>query len=141
MCDQGRRAEHVEYGLRTVKDNAFHRKGHVEQRSSIEFAVQCRDQPHSGWSGDEQVVTRTIVTYTTSWTEVPGYEGSPWFTCWHEGRPAAHEAAGGHAVPLAFRERDMVRGGDGVRQYTCPVCGLVWRHRGDAANPMAPLFD
>jgi hypothetical protein len=133
----GRRVETVEFGLRTAKDNIFHRKGHVEQMSSLERAVDCRDRPFCGWKGDEQVVTRTVVVYTTQWTEVPGYEGSLWFDCWHENRPDAHAAAGGHAAPHPFRERDMVPGEDGVCRYTCPVCGLMWRFRDDTPDKPA----
>jgi hypothetical protein len=138
----GRRVEAVEYGLRTTRDGVFHRKGHVEPHDSIEFAVACRERPFTGRRGDEQVVTRTVVTYTTEWTEVPGYEGSPWFHCWHEDRPDVHAAAGGHAAPHPFRERDMTCGEDGVRRYTCPVCGLVWRHRDaiPAEDPQMELF-
>ena len=137
----GRRVETVQWGLRTTQDNVFHRKGHVEQRQSLESAVAARDRPFSGWKGDEQIVTRTVVIYTTQWTEVPGYEGSAWFSCWHENRPDAHKAAGGHAAPHPFRERDMVPGEDGLRRYTCPVCGLVWqRDAAPAEEPQESLF-
>ena len=138
----GRRVETVEWGLRTMQDGVFHRKGHVEQRDSPESAAACRNRPFSGYQGNEQVVTRTVVVYTTEWTEVPGYEGSPWFSCWHENRSDAHAAAGGHAVPHPFQERDMVPSEGGLRRYTCPVCGLVWQHR-DAApaeEPQEALF-
>ena len=129
----GRRVETVEFGLRTPKDNIFYRKGHVEQMSSLERAVDCRDRPFCGRQGDEQVVTRTIVTYTTDWTVVPGHEGSRHLSCDHpdtpQGRPSGNMFAQGpdYQLPHAFRERDMTAGVDGVRRYTCPVCGLVWR--------------
>ena len=105
----GRRVETVEFGLRTAKDDIFHRKGHVEQMSSLERAVGCRERPFSGWKGDEQVVTRTIVTYTTDWTVVPGHEGSQHLVCHHpdtpQGRPSDNMFAQGpdyqlpHDVP------------------------------------------
>lgn len=139
---RGRRAETVEFGLRTATDNIFHRKGHVEPRSSLEAAVQSRERPFSRWEGDEQVVTRTIVTYTTGWTVVPGYEGSRHLSCDHPGTPQGRTGPSimrddpgcpvrmpgpDYQPPHAFRERDMTAGDDGVLRYTCPVCGLVWR--------------
>ena len=144
----GRRVETVEWGLRTGRDGVFHRKGHVEQRSSLESAVECRDRPFSGYQGDEQVVTRTVVIYTTQWTEVPGYEGSPWLSCSHRGTPQGRQGEGvlapegpDYQIPHAFRERDMVRGEDGLRRYTCPVCGLVWqRDAAPAEEPQESLF-
>ena len=44
-----------------------------------------------------------------------------------------------YRLPHAFRERDMVAGGDVVPRYTCPVCGLVWRLRG--GGPDRPADD
>jgi hypothetical protein len=131
-----RREVRVEYGLRTVRDGVFHRRGHVEERSSLEFALQCREQPFSGWKGDEQIVTRTVVTYTTQWTEVPGCEGSRWLSCWHEGT----QEGPAYQRPHGFRERDMTYGEDGIRRYTCPVCGNVLAHRGDMDAAQRPLF-
>jgi hypothetical protein len=147
----GRRTETVQWGLRTVRDNLFHRKGHVEPRGSLEYAVASRDQPGTGWKGDEQVVTRTVVTYTTQWTEVPGYEGSLHLSCGHPGTPQGLQPGGPNGLgakgpeyqfPHGFRERDLVTGEAGGRRYTCPVCGLVWRHRDDAPapDPQGSLF-
>lgn len=155
MTEQGRRVETIEYGLRTVTDNVFHRKGHVEPMSSLDHAVGARDRPFSGWRGDEQVVTHTIVTYTTQWTEVPGHEGSRHFWCNHDGTPQGHTGPSimrddpdcpvrmegpDYKLPHAFRERDMIRGDDLVRRYTCPVCGNEHRHRADQAPGMNVLF-
>jgi rubrerythrin len=44
--------------------------------------------------------------------------------------------------PHSFRERDMMAGEDGVRRWTCPVCGLTWRHRdpAPAEDPQEALF-
>lgn len=147
----GRRVETVEWGLRTTQDSVFHRAGHVEPRSSLESAVACRDRPFSGWKGDEQVVTRTVVIYTTQWAEVPGCEGSLHLSCCHEGRPQGRQSGGQfgfgvegpeYQIPHAFRERDMVRGEDGAARYTCPVCGLVWQRRdtSPAGDPQEALF-
>ena len=136
---EGRRAVQDQFGLRNARDSHSHRAGHIEPYDSPEFAVHCRDKPFNGFQGDEEVITRTVVTYTTQWTVVPGYEGSRWFHCWHEGRPDVHEAAGGHAAPHAFRERDMAAGEDGIRRYTCPVCGKTWQHR-EPAPPQGALF-
>ena len=140
---RGRRVETVEFGLRTAKDSIFHRKGHVEQMSSPERAVDCRDRPFCGWQGDEQIVTRTIVTYTTDWTVVPGHEGSQHLSCHHpdtpQGRPSDNMFAQGpdYQLPHAFRKRDMVPDDDGVLRYTCPVCGLVRRLRDDGPDKPA----
>ena len=153
---RGRRVVTVEFGLRTATDNTFHRKGHVEQRSSLEQAVDCRDRPFSGWRGDEQVVTRTIVTYTTDWTVVPGHEGSQHLSCSHDGTPQGRTGkpiwkdvpdtpdydglrieGPDYQLPHAFRERDMVPGDDGMLRYTCPVCGRVWRLRDDGPDKPA----
>jgi hypothetical protein len=140
---RGRRAETTEFGLRTGKDNVFHGKGHVEQMSSLDRAVDCRDRPFCGRQGDEQVVTRTTVTYTTDWTVVPGHEGSRHLSCHHSGTPKGYvgDANFGlgsqgpdYQLPHAFRERDMAPGDDGVLRYTCPVCGLVWRLRDDGPD-------
>src|SRR5262249_48277139 len=96
---RGRRVETVEFGLRTAKDNIFHRKGHVEQMPSVEQAVDCRARPFCGWKGDEQIVPRTIVTYTTDWTVVPGHEGSQHLSCHPpdtpQGRPSDNMFAQG----------------------------------------------
>lgn len=146
---EGTRVETVEYGLRTVTDTLFHRKGHVEERDSLEYALACRERPFNGWRGDEQVVTRTVVVYTTQWVEVPGYEGSLHLSCCHTGTPQGHQSEGVFApkgpdyqLPHGFRERDMVAGEDGVRRYTCPVCGLTWRHRdtAPASDPQGALW-
>lgn len=93
-----------------------------------------------------------MVTYTTQWTEVPGCEGSRWLSCWHAGTPQGrtgppimpgsdirHEGPD-YQIPHGFRERDMAYGEDGVRRYTCPVCGNVLVHRADQASPQRPLF-
>jgi hypothetical protein len=149
----GRRVETVEYGLRTQTDTVFHRRRHVEQHDSLEYALACREQPFTGRRGDEQVVTRTIVTYTTEWAEVPGHDGSRWFSCSHDGTPQGRTGPPimeGSAIrmegpdyqrPHAYRERDMTRGEDGQRRYTCPVCGLVWQLRdADASDPQGSLF-
>lgn len=125
-----------------------HRAGHVDQHDSLEYAEACRERPFSGRQGDEQIVTRTVVIYTTDWTEVPGHEGSPWLDCWHpdtpQGRtgkpifPGANIRMEGpdYQRPHPFRERDMTAGEDGVRRYTCPVCGLMWRfHDGGPDKP------
>jgi hypothetical protein len=154
----GRRAVRVEWGLRAVRDRTFCRKGHVDEKGSLEFAVHCRDRPFTGHDGDEQVVTRTIVTYTTSWTEVPGYEGSRHLDCSHDGTPQGRTGkpiwknipdtpdytgmrmeGPDYQPPHPFRERDMIAGDDGRRRYTCPVCGLTWTHR-DPAAPQPTLF-
>lgn len=139
--ETGKRAEQVEYGLRRVRDEVFGRKGTVEPWDSAESAADARDRPFSGWHGDEQIVTRTIVTYTTEWTEVPGYEGSRHLSCSHEGTPQGRTGppvmpgstllgeGPDYQRPHAFRERDIVRGSDGKRRYTCPVCSLVWAER------------
>jgi hypothetical protein len=151
---EGRRVEVVEWGLRTQADTVFHRKGHIEPWDSLEAAVASRERPFSGRRGDEQVVTCTVVTYTTEWTVVPGFEGSPWLSCSHPGTPQGRTGPpiGGpgsqvrmegpdYQRPHAFRERDLVRGEDGRRRYTCPVCGTVWQHRDDtAADPQGSLF-
>lgn len=140
---RGRRVETAQFGLRTATDNIFHRKGHVEQMSSLERAVDCRDRPFCGRQGDEQVVTRTIVTYTTDWTVVPGHEGSRHLSCHHpdtpQGRPSDNmfQQGPGYQLPHAFRERDMAAGDDGLLRYTCPVCGLVWRLLGDGPDKPA----
>jgi hypothetical protein len=153
---EGRRVETVKWGLRTSADTVFHRKGHIEERDSLEGATQARDRPFSGYRGDEQVVTCTVVTYTTEWTVVPGHEGSPHLTCDHPGTPQGRTGPpiGGPDSPVrmegpdyqrphGFRERDMIAGADGQRRYTCPVCGLTWRHRDDGApagDPQTTLF-
>jgi len=149
---RGRRVETVEFGLRTATDNIFHRKGHVEQMSSLDRAVDCRDRPFCGRQGDEQVVTRTIVTYTTDWTVVPGHEGSRHLSCHHPDTPQGHTGPSimrddpdcpirmpgpDYQPPHAFRERDMTAGEDGARRYTCPVCGLVWRLRDEGPDKPA----
>jgi hypothetical protein len=142
--EQGRRSVRVEYGLRRARDGVFARKGHIDLRDSAESAAASRDRPFSGWDGDEEIVTRTIVTYTTEWTVVPGLEGSRHLSCSHDGTP--HGRTGPpimpgssirtegpeYQLPHAFRERDMQRGADGLLRYTCPVCGLVWRYREQA---------
>jgi hypothetical protein len=146
----GRRIETVEWGLRTQADTVFRRTGHVEPRSSLAAAVDARDRPFSGWRGDEQVVTRTVVVYTTEWTVVPGYEGSRWFSCSHEGTPQGRTGkpimegseirmeGPDYQIPHGFREADMTRGEDGYLRYTCPVCGLEWKHRD--TTPQGSLF-
>ena len=112
---RGRRVETAEFGLRTAEDNIFHRKGHVEQMSSPERAADCRDRPFSGRKGDEQIVTRTIVTYTTDWTVVPGHEGSQHLSCNHpdtpQGRPSDNMFAQGpdYQLPHAFRAVFVLR--------------------------------
>jgi hypothetical protein len=151
----GRRVETVEWGLRTQTDTVFHRKGHVEPRDSIEFAVACRDRPFSGWRGDEQVVARAVVTYTTEWTVVPGYEGSRHMSCDHPGAPQGRTGPSimrddpdcpvrmegpDYQRPHAWRERDMTAGEDGLLRYTCPVCGTVWQCRAAAPAPQGSLF-
>ena len=154
---EGRRVEEVEFGLRTMRDGVFRRKGHVEEMGSVEFAVSARDRPWSGWKGDEEVVTRTVVIYTTQWTVVPGCEGSPHMSCNHPGTPQGRTGPSifpgdpdcpvrmegpDYHRPHGFRERDMTAGQDGVRRYTCPVCGLTWRHRDPAPveDPQGSLF-
>jgi hypothetical protein len=150
---EGRRVETTEWGLRTIRDDMFHRAGHVEPRSSLENAVAARDRPYHGWRGDEQVVTRTVVVYTTQWTEVPGYEGSPWLSCDHPGTPQGRtgppilpgspicQEGADYQRPHSFRERDMTAGEDGIRRYTCPVCAVTWRHRDPATSgPQVSLF-
>ena len=124
-------------------------------RSSL--ALACRERPFTGRVGDEEVVTRTVVVYTTEWTEVPGHEGSPWLSCDHPGTPQGRTGRSvlrdepdcpvrmegtDYQLPHAFRERDLVAGEDGGRRYTCPVCGLTWRHRADAPaeDPQGSLF-
>jgi hypothetical protein len=140
----GRRVETVEYGLRTATDNVFHRRGHVEgSMSSLERALDCRERPFCGRRGDEQVVTRTILTYTTDWTVVPGHDGSPHLSCNHpdtpQGRPGDNMFTQGpdYQLPHAFRQRDMTPGEDGHLRYTCPVCGLTWRLRDDSPDKPA----
>jgi hypothetical protein len=61
--EAGRRVERVEWGLRTTRDNFLHAKGHVEPRPSEQNA---RELAGRGLWGDE-VVARTVVTYTTRW--------------------------------------------------------------------------
>jgi hypothetical protein len=143
----GRRAERTEWGLRSVRDGWQHKKGHVEQRDSLEYALTCRERPYAGRAGDEQVVSRTIVTYTTDWKQVPGYEGSVHLSCSHTGTPQGRLTGSVFAPkgpdyqpPHGFRERDMTVAEDGRLEYRCPVCGLVWRHREDTATPQGLLF-
>ena len=140
--DAGRRAEHAEYGLRRVRDATFGPKGKVEQMDSAQSAADTRDRPFSGWHGDEEVVTRAIVTYTTPWTVVPGHAGSRHLSCSHDrtpyGRTGPPVMPGSsmcmegpeYQIPHAFRVRDMTAGEDGQLRYTCPVCATVWRLKG-----------
>jgi hypothetical protein len=151
----GRRVETIEWGLRTQQDTVFRRKGHVEQRDSPESAVDARDRPFSGYAGDEQVVTRTVVIYTTEWTVVPGYEGSLHMSCDHPGTPQGRTGPSvmrgdpdcpvrmegpDYQRPHAWRERDMTAGEDGLLRYTCPVCGLTWQYRDTAPAPQGSLW-
>ena len=158
--EQGRRAEKTEYGLRTARDGVFRRKGHIEECSSLESALDLRERPFTGRRGDEEIVIRTIVTYTTQWTVVPGHDGSLWLCCNHPGTPQGrtgpsifrddpdcpvrHEGPD-YQLPHAFRERDMTAGDDGVRRYTCPVCSLVWQPRRpeppQPGSPAVPAAD
>jgi hypothetical protein len=147
-----RREVRIEYGLRTVRDDLFHRKGHVEERSTLEYALATRERPFSGWKGDEQIVTRTVVIYTTQWAEVPDTQGSRHLSCGHNGTPQGRTGppimpgsnicmeGPGYQLPHNFRERDMTYGEDGIRRYTCPVCGNVLAHRGDMEAAQRPLF-
>lgn len=64
--EAGRRTETVEWGLRWVDDTILHRRGHVEPRQDEQAARSVVGRREYGWHGTE-VVSRTIVTYTTRW--------------------------------------------------------------------------
>jgi len=67
---QGKREEHVEWGLRYPAGAYLAPTGGVEKRPSEENARGNVDQLYRGTAGTV-VVRRTVVTYTTDWEEAP----------------------------------------------------------------------
>lgn len=86
LAEQGRRTEQVEWAVRWTKDTFLHRCGHVAPRASETAAREVIGLVHSGWgTADEiEVVSRTVVTYTTTWAAIPA-----------AGKPAAHDETTG----------------------------------------------
>lgn len=63
--EAGRRTERTEWGLRHLDDRpGIHRKGDVGTRASEQHARESIGTP--GW-GPVEIVSRTVVTYTTTW--------------------------------------------------------------------------
>jgi hypothetical protein len=75
--ESGRRTERVEWGLRHTRDSFMFKRGEVSMRPSLENALECLASDYCGWDGTEQLVSRTIVTYTGRWgaVTVPGQGG------------------------------------------------------------------
>lgn len=69
--EAGRRLERVEWGLRFRATTFLHRKGTVEPRPSEQNARQLAGRAEYGWR-DTEVVSRTVVTYTTRWEPADG---------------------------------------------------------------------
>jgi hypothetical protein len=64
--EAGRRKECTEWGLRTTRDTFLHRKGDVVTVQDEAHARRCVGHAEWGWAATE-VVSRTVVTYTTRW--------------------------------------------------------------------------
>ncbi len=64
--EAGRRVERREWGLRWIADTAFAKKGHVDLFEGEEHARTCVGRREYGY-GNTEIVSRTVVTYTTRW--------------------------------------------------------------------------
>lgn len=67
--EAGRRSERTEWGLRHLDEwPGIHHRGDVGQRVSEQNARESIGTP--GW-GPVELVSRTVVTYTTRWAATP----------------------------------------------------------------------
>ena len=72
-AERGKRVERTEWGVRWLRDSPAltSKRGHITQAPSENQARQWATHPEAQYwgfpSGSVHVVSRTIVTYTSSW--------------------------------------------------------------------------